>query len=87
MNPLYTILEHRYRWLILAGLSFTAGCVSAIMMFALIWNHEVIRIWLYVGFVLTIYFVVRAFLQWKEEAESALNAETDAPRRRGTPTR
>jgi len=83
MNPLYTILEHRYSWLILAGLSFTAGCVGAMMMLALTWSHEVARAWLYLSFVLTLYFGLRAFLQWKSQAEASLSSATDTPRRRG----
>jgi hypothetical protein len=84
VNPLYAILEHRYSWLILAGLSFTAGCVGAMMMLAFTWSHDLARAWLYLSFVLTIYFGLRAFLHWKSQAEASLKSETDSPRRRGT---
>jgi hypothetical protein len=77
VNPLYSILESRYRWLILAGLSFTAGCVGAMWMLALDWSHEIILVWLYLGLVLAIGFCVRAFIDWKSAAERALAAKAD----------
>jgi len=74
MNAVYTILESKYRWLKLAGMSFTAGCVGAMMMLALTWRHEVALVWLYLGIVLAIYFCVRAFLEWKAGAEALLRS-------------
>jgi hypothetical protein len=74
MNPVYSILESKYRWLILAGISFTAGCVGAMMMLALAWSHGVARVWLYLGLVLTVFFCVRAFLDWKSAAEASLDS-------------
>ncbi len=73
MNAVYAILESKYRWLSLAGISFTAGCVGAMMMLALTWRHEVALVWLYLGILLSIYFCVRAFLAWKADAEASLN--------------
>lgn len=73
MNAVYVILESKYRWLSLAGISFIAGCVGAMMMLALAWRHEVALVWLYLGLFLTIYFCVRAFLEWKADAEASLN--------------
>jgi hypothetical protein len=81
VNPVYSILESRYRWLILSGLSFTAGCVGAMMMLAFTWKHGVALVWLYLGLLLTIFFCVRAFLQWKSEAEAALTSTGDGPSR------
>lgn len=77
MNPVYSILESRYRWLILAGLSFTAGCVGAMMMLAFTWKHEIALVWLYLGLLLTIFFCGRAFLDWKSDAEATLTSKGD----------
>jgi hypothetical protein len=74
MNALYSILESKYRWLSLAGISFTAGCVGAMMMLALAWSHGVALAWLYLGLLLTLYFCVRAFLEWKSAAEASLDS-------------
>jgi hypothetical protein len=78
MNPVYTILESRHSWLILAGLSFTAGCVGAMMMLAFTWRHEVVLAWLYLGLALTLFFCFRAFVEWKKDAESAIGSKGDA---------
>lgn len=69
MNPVYSVLESEYRWLILAGLSFGAGFVGAIAMLAFIWPHTLARIWFYAGFVLGLYFLIRAFLEWKASVD------------------
>ncbi len=71
MSSVYAILESPHKWLILAGIAFTAACVGAIMMLALTWQHGVARAWFYVLFVATLYFLVRAFLDWKRGAETA----------------
>jgi hypothetical protein len=78
MNPVYTILESRHSWLILAGLSFTAGCVGAMMMLAFTWRHEVVLAWLYLGLLLTVFFCARALVEWKRDAEAALGSKGDA---------
>lgn len=75
MNPLYTILESKYRWLSLAGICFTAGCVGAMMMLALTWKHGVALAWLYLGLLATLFFGIRAFLEWKSAAEQSLAAQ------------
>lgn len=73
MNPVYSIMESPHRWLILAGISFLAGCLGAIEMLALVWPHVIARIWLLAFLALTVYFLVRAFLDWKNQllAETA----------------
>lgn len=81
MNPIYAILESPHRWLILAGVSFLAGCIGAMTMLAFAWNRAIPRVWLYLALALTLYFAVRAFLQWKSETEAAL-AATDTRARR-----
>ena len=73
MNPVYSILESKYRWLILAGLSFTAGCVGAMMVLAFQWAHPVALVWLYAGLLASVYFGARAFLEWKSQVEALLN--------------
>lgn len=65
MNPVYAIMESPHRWLILAGISFLAGSLGAIEMLALVWPHIVARIWLLAFLLLTVYFLIRAFLRWK----------------------
>ena len=85
MNAVYSILESKYRWLSLAGICFTAGCVGAMMMLALAWKHEVALVWLYLGLLSTLFFCVRAFLDWKSAAEASL-APTGGRRRDRGPT-
>jgi hypothetical protein len=75
VNSVYAILESKYRWLTLAGLSFTAGCVGAIIMLAFTWRHEVALVWLYLGLLLTVFFCARAFLDWKSAAEATLDSK------------
>lgn len=85
MNPVYTILESKQRWLILAGLSFTAGCVGAMMMLAFEWKHVVVSAWLYLGLALTLVFLVRAFVDWKRDAEITIESKSAVGKRgRGT---
>jgi hypothetical protein len=74
MNALYSILESKHRWLSLAGISFTVGCVGAMMMLALAWSHGVALAWLYLGLLSTLFFCVRAFLEWKSAAEASLDS-------------
>ncbi len=74
MSPVYSILESKQRWLILAGLSFVAGCVGAMMILAFAWSHAIALVWLYLGLILALAFCVRAFLDWKTQMEAALNA-------------
>ena len=69
MNPVYAIMESRHRWLILAGLSFGAGCFGAMAMLADGWSHTLARVWLYAGLLVAIYFVVRAVLDWNSRLE------------------
>lgn len=60
-------MESPHRWSILAGISFLAGCFGAIEMLALVWPHIVARIWLLAFLILTVYFLIRAFLHWKDD--------------------
>jgi ABC-type transport system involved in cytochrome bd biosynthesis fused ATPase/permease subunit len=77
VNPVYSIMESPHRWLILSGIAFLAGCFGAIEMLALVWPHVLARIWLLAFLVLTAYFLIRAFIQWKNEllAQAAPAAE------------
>lgn len=87
MNAVYGILESKYRWLSLAGISFTAGCVGVMMMLALVWSHAVALVWLYLGLLLTLYFCVRAFLEWKAGVEASLNPKRGGRSRTRSPGR
>lgn len=75
-------MESPHRWLILAGISFLAGCFGAIEMLALVWPHVIAHIWLIAFLLLTAYFLVRAFLEWKRRL---LEADTP-PAERGVRT-
>lgn len=63
MNPLYTIMESRYSWLILAGITLTVACLGAIMMMVYAWPHIVALVWFYAGLIITIGFLVRGLAQ------------------------
>ena len=65
-------MESRHRWLILAGIAFAAASVGAIVMLAYGWPHTLVRVWFYAGALVTVYFLVRAFLMWKESVEQEL---------------
>lgn len=82
MNPLYTVMESRHRWSILAGLSFSAGCLIAMMTLAYGWPHWLARLWLLAGIVVALYCLARGFLVWKHAAERELTRlEADARKR------
>jgi membrane protein implicated in regulation of membrane protease activity len=72
VNAYYSILESRHRWLILAAIAFAAATVGAIVMLAYGWPHTLVRVWFYAGALLTVYLLVRAFLQWKESVEQEI---------------
>lgn len=76
MNPYYAVMESRHRWLILAGLSFGAAFVGAIMMLAWNWPHVFIQVWFYVGAALTVVFLAQAVRAWWSTAESYLQTPT-----------
>jgi len=76
----YSIGESPYRWLILAGITFTAALFGTIFIFAFEWSHTVARVWLYAGLILTLVFLILAFLDWKERADAFL-ASTEPVRR------
>lgn len=80
MNPVYSIMESRHRWLILAGIAFLAGIFGAIEMLALVWPHMVARVWLLAFLALTVYFLVRAVLDWKRRvlAQTEVSGEPTA---------
>ena len=80
MNPFYTIMESPHRWLILAGISFAAGMLGAIMMIAYTWPHTASRIWFYAGTLAALYFLARAFWDWKKRAETVLQSSEDETR-------
>jgi hypothetical protein len=68
MNPVYTIMESRYRWAILAGLSFLVTICGGIMMLAYGWSHVVVRVWLWLGIALTLGLLAFAGRDWWNEA-------------------
>jgi len=72
VNTYYSIMESRHRWLILAAIAFAAACVGAIVVLAYGWPHALARVWFYAGALVTVYFLVRAFLQWKESVEEEI---------------
>ena len=72
MSPYYAIIESRYRWLILAGLSFGAAFLGAIMMLAWNWPHAFIQVWFYVGAGLTAVFLVQWVRAWWSTTEGYL---------------
>jgi fatty acid desaturase len=72
-------MESRHRWTILAAIAFTAACVGAIAMLTYAWPHALALVWFYAGFIASLVFLVRAFLEWKSEMESR---DTEASRRR-----
>ncbi len=80
MNPIYVVMESPHRWLILAGVSFVAGTFGAIEMLALVLPHVIARVWLLALLALTLYFVVRALLDWKQRVlvESGMSPNGDA---------
>lgn len=82
MNPLYTVMESRHRWSILAGLSFGAACLIAMMMLAYGWAHWLARLLLLAGIVVALYCLARGFLLWKQAAERELaRLEAEAGKR------
>jgi hypothetical protein len=83
MNPYYAIMESRHRWLILAGLSFGAAFLGAIMMLAWHWPHLLIQVWFYAGAALAVGFLVQALHAWWSMAQSYI--QPPSPRR--TPER
>jgi len=82
VNPLYTVMESRHRWSILAGLSFSAGCLIAMMTLAYGWAHWLARLSLLAGIVVALYCLARGFLRWKQAAERELaRLEAEAHKR------
>jgi fatty acid desaturase len=81
VNPIYSIMESPHRWLILAGLSILVACVGGMAMIAYGWPHTLVRVWLYAGLALTLFFLVEAFVQWKRAAEGAVPENSESGRR------
>lgn len=81
MNPVYSIMEHRHRWFILAGISFLVGIVGAIAMLAYVVPHPVARAWLILWLVITAAFLVLKFLEWKRLLEEQVRAAEEQPNR------
>ena len=79
MNPWYSLMESRYRWQCLAAISFGVGCVGAMMMIVYTWSHDLARIWFYVGALLTVFFLVRAVLDWLAPSPMQANLQADQP--------
>ena len=84
MNPIYTIMESRQRWLILAGIALTIGSVGAIAIITYNWSHWLARAWFYAGALATLIFLGLAIHQWivetTERAEAIARAqETERP--------
>jgi putative Ca2+/H+ antiporter (TMEM165/GDT1 family) len=75
---MYAIMESRYRWTILAGIAFGLAVVGAMAMLMHQWSHIFVKVWFYVGLAATVYFMVRAFVDWKTEVEA--NLEDQQPR-------
>jgi threonine/homoserine/homoserine lactone efflux protein len=78
MNPIYALMESRHRWLILASMSFGAGTLGAVMFLAWGWSHGFDRLWFYLGLVGAVYFLWRAFQQWKEGIAYPTDEQTRA---------
>jgi len=85
VNPLYTVMESRHRWSILAGLSFGAGCLIAMMVLAYGWAHWLARLWLLAGIVVALYCLARGFLWWKQAADRELARLEAEARKRAQP--
>jgi hypothetical protein len=64
LNPVYSILESPYSWLILAGISLGTAILGALMMIAYVWPHWLEMAWFYLGFALTLYCLGRWGLEW-----------------------
>lgn len=90
MNPIYTIMETPHRWLSWAGIVFTVALIVAIAMLLRGWDHTFIRIWFYAGLLGTVYFLVRAFVEWRAQVEESvphMPGSATGPREDGTPSR
>lgn len=72
MSIRYSIAESPYRWLILAGISITAGLIGTMLMLAFAWPHIVASIWLWASLFLTAAFLVAALVEWKNRIEESL---------------
>jgi NADH:ubiquinone oxidoreductase subunit 6 (subunit J) len=72
LNPMYSIMESPHRWLILAGITFGADVLTSMVMLIHDFSHGFIQIWVYAGLIMTIYFLARAFLEWKQDVEEEL---------------
>ena len=67
MNPFYSIMESPHRWWTLAGLSFGAACIGAIVMLNYGWSHLLCQLWFYAGAVLTLVFLARGVLKYVKD--------------------
>ena len=75
MNPIYSIMESPHRWLILAGLVFLLAMLGAIAMLAYAWPHAVARVWLWIGIVVTLGFLIQAVRDWKRRVEEQIKLQ------------
>ena len=72
MSIRYAIAESPHRWLILAGITITAGLIGTMMMLAFEWPHAVARVWMWGAIFLTLAFLVAAFVEWTRRVEETL---------------
>jgi hypothetical protein len=68
----YAIAESPHRWLILAGITITAGLIGTLLMLAFEWPHVVAAIWMWASIFITLAFLVAAFVDWKNRIEESL---------------
>ncbi|MGH2447780.1 MAG: hypothetical protein ACRDFS_04155 [Chloroflexota bacterium] len=73
MTPMYTIMESPHRWLILAGLSLGTAILFGMAFIAWLVPIILVRVWLLAGIAATLYFLVRALLEWKLNVEDELD--------------
>lgn len=86
MNPVYALMESRYRWLILAAFAFGAGVIGAIAMLVYAWPYWLARAWFYLGFIITIGCLIQAFRTWRAGLDlSDIPGRSDSNREPGPP--
>ena len=70
----YAITDSRHHWLILAGIAFAAALLGTMAILAYGAGHALGLVWFYALAALTLYCLVRAFMEWRAGAEDALEA-------------
>jgi hypothetical protein len=80
-------MESPYRWRLLAGISFTAGLLGALMMIAYGWSHTLIQVWFWLGFVVALGCLGRGFYESIKAIDmDAEGTASDEPSRARPPT-